>query len=405
MHSSQAGRQRERLTKRNVDALEPRAIRYVAWDSDIPGFGVEVLPTGRKAFRLIYRPKGSPRMRNMTLGRFGSITVEEARKLARIALGDVAAGRDPAAIHIEARRQGTLAEAFERWLIEHVAAKRKGGTRDAYRLLWDVHIKKALGHRPLAEVSRADVASLHRNLSGSPYSANRSIAVVRAFFNWAERQELRPANSNPARLIELYPEKPRVRLITPDELGRLGAALADEEAMDTRDLERHWAVAAIRLLLFTGARRSEIQNLLWEHVDIDAGTAQLPDSKTGRKTLYLSAPARDVLLSIRRLPNNPHVIPGRKPGAKLVGLPKIWERVRKRAGLDDLRMHDLRHGFASAAAMGGMSLPTIGRLLGHSQPSQTDRYAHFASSPLVDAADSVATTIAEHLNGGRIKRG
>jgi len=400
--ASARGAQRLRLTKQSVEDLRPADDRFVVWDVDIKGFHVEVLPSGKRSFRLTYRPPGSRRVRKMTLGVFGAITVDEARKLAKRNLGAVANGADPAKDRAAARQAATVGTAIEHWLTEHVEPRRKARTAATYKALWTGKAARALGSIPLAEVSRADIAALHRKYRATPYQANRLAAMLRAFFNWAERQELRPANSNPVRLIELYREEKRDRLLTSD--GRLGEALRKEEAEAeaSHDLARHWALAAIALILFTGARRGEILGLRWDEIDLDAGVARLPDSKTGKKTLHLGTPARAVLARVKRLPDNPYVICGRLRGAPLVGLPKIWERVRQRAGLPGLRLHDLRHAFASTAAMNGMSLPTIGRLLGHSQPAVTDRYAHFASSPLVDAADRVAEMIAKQLagNGG-----
>ncbi len=399
--ASARGAQRRRLTKQSVEDLRPATDRFVVWDVDIKGFHVEVLPSGKRSFRLTYRPPGSRRVRKMTLGVFGAITVDEARKLAKRNLGAVANGADPAKDRAAARQAATVGTAIEHWLKDHVEPRRKARTAATYRALWIGKAARALGTIPLAEVSRADITALHRKYRSTPYQANRLAAMLRAFFNWAERQELRPANCNPVRLIELYREEKRDRLLTAEELARLGDALRKEEAEaeDARDLQRHWALAAIALILFTGARRGEILGLRWAEIDIEAGVARLPDSKTGKKTLHLGAPARAVLARVKRLPDNPYVICGRLRGAPLVGLPKIWARVRRRAELPDLRLHDLRHAFASTAAMNGMSLPTIGRLLGHSQPAVTDRYAHFASSPLVDAADRVAEMIARQLRG------
>jgi integrase len=365
------------------------------WDTDLPAFGCEVLPSGAKSYRLAYRFGG--RARNLTLGRHGSITPDEARTLAKKALGSIAHGDDPAGERSAARRGITMNDAYEEWLVRHVEPKRKSATKLEYRRIYATSAAAALGKRMLADITRADVTALHRKLGDSRYTANRLVAVLRSFFNYCERQGMRPENSNPARLIERYRETSRERFLTADELARLGAALKESET-----LEWPWAIAAIRLLLFTGARRGEVLGLRWDEIELGAGVARLPDSKTGAKTMYLSGPARDVLAGIPRQSGNPFVICGRPAAgvaeSPLVGLPKIWDRVRKRAGLNDLRLHDLRHAFASSAAMGGESLLTVGKMLGHSQPSVTAKYAHYASAPLVQAADRIAETIAAQLN-------
>lgn len=381
-----------RINKSSVDDLQPAANRFVVWDDDLPAFGVEVQPSGAKSYKLMYRAAG--RLRKLTLGRHGAITAKEARDLAKKALGSVANGRDPANEKSEARRAQTIASAFEEWLDRHVDAKRKPKTRVEYHRLYRKHIKASLGSRSVKDVERADVTALHRKLSASPYVANRVVAVLRSFFSWCERQSLRPQHSNPASRIEVFRESRRERMITPDEFARLGEVLRSATAD-----EWPWAIAAIMLLLFTGARRGEVLGLRWSDVDLERGTARLSDSKTGAKTVYLSQAACAVLKNTPRQPDNPYVICGRLKGQPLIGLPRVWRRLRKRAGLADLRIHDLRHAFASSAAMGGMPLLTIGRLLGHSQPSVTDRYAHFASSPLVTAADTVAEAIRLQLDG------
>ena len=176
-----------------------------------------------------------------------------------------------------------------------------------------------------------------------------------------------------------------------DELAHLGEVLTEAEHTGT---ELPSAIAAIRLLLFSGCRRSEILTLQWEHVDFERQCLRLQESKTGAKTVYLSPPALEVLTGTERQEGNPYVIRGAKPGAHLVNLTKPWMRIRARAGLDDVRLHDLRHSFASVAVAGGLSLPLIGALLGHTQPQTTARYAHLAADPLRQATDLVGRRIA-----------
>ena len=211
------------------------------------------------------------------------------------------------------------------------------------------------------------------------------------FFNWTEKNGFRPDGSNPCRHVEKYKETKRERFLSEAELAQLGEALREAE---TDKSASPWVIAAIRLLTLTGARLSEVLTLRWDYVDFERATIRLPDSKTGAKTLYLNAPALEVLSGIPRLEDNPHVICGERKGAHLVNLQKPWRRIRQAAGLGDVRIHDLRHSFASVAAAGGMSLPLIGALLGHSQPATTARYAHLSSDPLRAASDAIAGRIA-----------
>jgi integrase len=259
------------------------------------------------------------------------------------------------------------------------------------------------------------------------------LALLSAMLGWAEKVGERPDNSNPCRHIERYPEKPVERFLTAAELARLGEALdsaahpwteagraawrihceqqaeavgmhpADLAACVTARMPRRcsaedWrAVAAFRLLLFTGARLREILTLRWEWVDFIQGTARLPDSKTGARNLYLPPGALAVLEGLPRMASNPHILPGDRPGKSFVGIQKPWQRVRALAGLPDLRIHDLRHTFASAAVAGGDSLFIVARILGHRQISTTERYAHLAPDPAKAVADRTAARLAQML--------
>jgi integrase len=222
------------------------------------------------------------------------------------------------------------------------------------------------------------------------------LALLSKFFNWAEKHGLRPDGSNPCRHVEKHRESRRERFLSEAELGRLGDALRKAKRDDRAT---PWAIAALRLLIFTGARLSEILTLKWGHVDAEHGLLTLPDSKTGKKTIPLNAPAREVLESVPRLEGNPFVICGERLGQHIVNLQKPWRRIRKAAGLHDVRIHDLRHSFASVGASSGQSLIVIGKMLGHSQPATTARYAHLADDPVKAASDAVGRRIASALEG------
>ena len=241
--------------------------------------------------------------------------------------------------------------------------KRKPRTAANYRWLLDHIILPAIGTKKIAELARADVAKLHYAHRATPYAANGGIKVLRTLCDWAEEHGFRPEGSNPARRIEKYKEHPRERFLSPRELQRLGRALDRAERCGAIT---PWAAGAVRLLIFTGARRNEVLEARWEWVNVERGTLSLPDLKTGGKTIHLNAPALNVLAGLPRLDGNPFIICGGKPGARLGDLEAPWRRVRKAALLEDVRLHDLRHSFASIAVAGGMSLPLIGGLLGHS---------------------------------------
>ena len=375
-----------------VKALEPGD---TVWDVNPVGFAVRC-QRAAKVYCLKYRFKG--RQRWLTIGKHGSPwTPDTARNEAEQFLGMVAAGSDPAVNRDDDKHALTMKDALASFMSEHVEKRRKVGTINEYSRLLDKIIIPALGRYRVKDVVNADVARLHSKLNKTPYQANRCVALLSKFFNWAERGALRPQFSNPCRHLEKFKEEKRERMLSAAELGRLGDALvayADKSP---------YAVAAIKLLVFTGARLNEILTLRWDCVDVEKGEARLLDSKTGAKTIHLPPPALEVLTQLPFVQDNPYVIGGHKVGSHLVNLSKPWRAIRANAGMDNLRIHDLRHAFASVAASSGMGLPIIGKMLGHSQPQTTARYAHLASDPVKEAAAKVAGTIeAAMLKGGNV---
>jgi len=378
----------QRLTKRIVDAALPSQKDLYVWDSSLTGFGLKVTPTGRKVYLIQYRI--GKRTRRVTLGVHGSITTEEARQKAKVQLGGVAAGIDPAAERDKAKSEFSIEDVFNHFEASHVKVHLKPETVKDYRRVFEQHIFPRFKHISVRNISKQDILRLHHDMRMTPYRANRTRAKMSKFFNWCEEYGYRKEFTNPTRFVKKYKERPRHRYLSTEEQERLGKAL--NQAEETQ-LASSYAVNAIRLLSLTGARLREITHLKWEYVNFERGTLELPDSKTGRKTIYLSAAAKDIIAQIPRQADNPYVICGIVQGGPLINLQKPWSRIRKIADLEDVRMHDLRHTFASVAAMGGMSLPMIGALLGHSQPQTTARYAHFAANPLLEAAEKIGQKI------------
>jgi integrase len=385
------GNRTRHITKRVVDTLQPGGL---VWDSDVSGFGVR---RQRAAKVYVLKTRVGGRQRWFTIGRHGSPwTPERARNEARRLLGEIADRKDPAAIRESDKRNPTVADLAVMFLREHVATKRKATTAANYRDQLDRLILPKLGHCRVVDVSRSDIARLHHSLKDTPYQGNRVLALLSVLFSWAERNGYRPDGTNPCRHVEKYPERSRERFLSTDELARLGNALREAE----RDGEPPSAVAALRLLALTGARKNEILTLKWNNVDFENNCLRLPETKTGAKVIPLGAPAVQLLSSLPCLEGNPHVIPGERTGHHFVGLQKVWARIRARAGLDDLRIHDLRHAFASVGAAAGDSLLVIGALLGHHDQATTQRYAHLSNDPLHAAADRIAGHIASVMKGG-----
>lgn len=410
-----------KLTKRSVDAALPTAARYVVWDSDLKGFGLRIEPTGSKSYLVRYRAgqggRAAPK-RFLNIGRHGTLTPDEARRKAKEVLGAVARGEDPAGDRTQSRAALTVATIAEAFLAEHMRTKRKPSTLANYRRAFDLHILPSLGRKRGEEVTRADVARLHHNMQSRPSMANYANAVLSSMYAWAAKRRLVPEEFNPAAKVEKYRENQRERYLSVDELERLGLAIRKAEtegvpwqpnvARNMKHAPRpenrrvrispHTA-AALRLLLFTGARLREILHLRWEHVDVARGLLLLPDSKTGKKTIVLGAPALQVLANIPRV--GALVIAGESAGQinekPRSDLKRPWALVAKEASLDGVRLHDLRHSFASVGAGSGLGLPIIGKLLGHSQASTTQRYAHLDADPLRRAADEIGGWIAHAM--------
>lgn len=276
---------------------------------------------------------------------------------------------------------------------EYVPAHCKESTAAEYKRSVDIFIAPEIGARKVTVVQRTDIAELHHGLRKTPYQANRTLGVLSIMFTQAEVWNMRPEGSNPCRGVKRFKEDRRERFLSADELKKLGKALSEEEH------EAPSAAACIRLLILTGCRLSEIQKLQWEHINLDGKMIHLPDSKTGKKTIYLRQAAIDQLKQIARIEDNPYVITGQVEGQYLTGMQKPWRRIRKAAGLDDVRIHDLRHTFASNGVALGQGLPIIGKLLGHTQTQTTARYAHLAADPFLAAADKIAASLAYALSG------
>jgi integrase len=394
-----------RLTKRIVDALAPSPAGAVyAWDDQLSGFGVKVLPSGSRRYIVKYRIGSGGRQapqRWLTLGAHGAITCDQARDMAQQALAAVARGEDPQGDRLAGRQAPTVADLWARYEGEQLPLKKASTAKDDRRR-WREIVEPQLGRMPVTAVSRADIDRLHKRLRETRYNANRVLSLLLRLFNVAEAWGWRAQGTNPCHHVERFKEESRERYLNADELVRLGTAL--DELISEESL---WpeAAAAIRLLLLTGARLNEILTARWEWVDADRRTIELPDSKTGKKTIFLSTAAVQVLNELkrqRRDPESPFLLPGRSKGKPLNNLAKSWRRVCERAEIRGARLHDLRHTAASVAVARGGSLPIIGRLLGHRNPQTTQRYAHVDVDPALAIADEIGDAIggALGIDGG-----
>ncbi len=402
-----------KLTKTIVDTKEPQARDVWVWDTLMPGFGLRVKPSGIKAYLVQYRDQDR-RTRRVTIGRHGVLTTEQARDQARQLLAAVARGENPAETRAAAGEEPTVKDLAARYLAEHAKPKKKPkSVTDDKQKIKD-YIGPKLGSRKVASVTREDIGRLHHQLRDKPIQANRTVALLSKMFNLAEVWGMRPPGTNPCRSVTKYREKKRERYLSTEELRRLGEAIRASEGTEP------WsALLALRLLLLTGMRSGEVLTLRWEHVDLEHGLLLLPDSKTGQKTVALGPPAVKLLAEAPRKKGNPWVCPATLGGdGHLHDLKGPWTRIKAavdkqqdkeqakgtlkpedRVDVSNVRIHDVRHSFASVGAGAGLSLPLIGALLGHTQAATTQRYAHLANDPLRQAAGIVAGHIAAVLDG------
>lgn len=381
------------------------------WDDSVRGFGVrkqKSLPV----YVLKYRFKR--RQRFVTIGPHGSPwTPEEARSEARRLLGLLASKekpRDPADERDRGRSEATFAVLADQYLVDFAEPRKKPRSVAEDRRNLRSHILPVIGHMRHSDVTRPILIRLHARMRDQPVAANRCLALISKIFTTAERLGHREIGSNPCRGIERYREQPRDRYLNDEELARLGKALdAASSSLQAqhpgstsgrrKDSEDWRAIACIKLLLFTRARLSEILGLKWSWINWDRGAATLPDSKTGPRELVLPVQALALLQSLRdkvrsQFPESDFVLPGARGNAHFVGIQKPWQRIREAASLNDVRLHDLRHAFASTAVSSGDSLYIVGNLLGHRNATTTQRYAHLSINPMRDVADRTAGKLA-----------
>lgn len=396
----------KKLTKASIDALirSHSGPRKEYWDTEIKGFGLRV--TERKAVYIFgYRPGGGrgASQKKITFGSVGEFTPSEARERARRIAAEVASGGDPAAAIADRRAAPTVAELMDRYLSDHAEAHKKASSLKADRIHIRNAILPALGQRKVADIGPADIEKLHKSKRETPIAANRVLALLSKAFNLAERWNYRERYSNPCIDVKKFKENKRERMMQPDEIGRFAHALGLAERGQLPNARgglrsiSPYAVWAIRLIYFTGARKDEILGLRWDHVNLERAQLELPDSKTGAKIVLLNPAALEVLGQIERVDGNPHVIVGAKPGAHMVNIKDAWAAICEAGNLIDLRIHDLRHNFGAHAVSNGVSTPMLGSLLGHKQLSTTQRYSHFQNDPARAANELIGQKLAEAL--------
>lgn len=403
-----------KLTKSLVDRAAPIGKDHILWDVSPKGFGLKITASGTKVFVIQYRLAGgrTGRTRRLTIGKYGSPwTVETARKEAVRLLAEVARGLDPAGQKKQFAEIPTVSALCDQYLKDGV------GTKKASTLATDVgrierHIKPLLGRKKVTEVTRNDIVKFQTDIAngktsidvktgvrgraivrGGKGTAARTVGLLGGIFSFAIGSGL--IRDNPVRGVKRYKDKRNHRFLTEADIAKIGEALTFYEEQEKNGN----AIAIIRLLLFTGARRGEIEKLRWQEVDLEARCLRLEDSKTGQKILPLSIGACDLLRKHEERfgGNSLFVFASAKYDGHYSGTPKFWKHVRSYAGFPELRIHDLRHSFASLGLSQGRSLAILGALLGHRDQSTTLRYAHLSEDPVRSATEEIGDAIVRAL--------
>jgi integrase len=379
------------LTKAVVErAKVPASGQRFIRDDSIKGFALRVIATGARSFVWEGRIKG--RMRRVTLGKFPDLRVALAREKAMAMRGRIAQGDDPATEAQEARHGATFEELSELYLERHARPHKRSASRDEYIL--KRYVPEGWNKRRPSDIGRADIAKLHARIGEEHghYAANRTLALLRTMFNLARTWELLKGD-NPAQGIKAYREEKRQRFLSPEELEQVNAALAEEP-------DWRWR-AYFPLALMLGTRKSELLAMRWQDVDLNQRTWRIPETKAGNSHLLpLPSPAAAILETLPSCGQSEWVFPSDDSKAGHIVEPaKAWQRIRRRAGITDVRIHDLRHTLASWLVAQGFNLPLIGRALNHTQVSTTNRYAHLALDPVRAALEQTAVLMTAYPRG------
>ncbi len=405
-----------KISKQTVNTALPQSKRYTIFDTEVRGFGLRIFPSGKKSWVFEYRAGAGGRgvhKKRVTFGTSTDFTPNQARKHAELLRLKTRTGEDPQAEKLKSRAAPTLSEVAKIFLEEQVRPKLATKTLAQYEFILNRIVLPKLGNIKAKDVSRAEITKLQLAWSKKPYQANRMCAVLSSMYGFASKYGLVPEKFNPAHGIVRFKETASQRYLSGDELQKLGMAIREAETtglpmeIDSTKKSKHirktktttvydeHVIAAFRLLLFTGARLREILDLKWEYVDLEKGVLFLPKSKTGQKIIILNTAAIDILAKLTRI--GIYVIASNSAGMidekPRTDLKKPWAKLKKHSGLENVRLHDLRHSFGATGASEGLGLPIIGKLMGHSQPATTQRYAHLADAPLRSASNAIGDHI------------
>jgi integrase len=385
-----------KLTNQTVEALVPDGRDRVIVDDVLPGFVLRVRKSGAKLYAVQYRRNG--RLHRLTLGSASVLSADKARRRAKSLLGRVADGEDVAAIRRGNRGGPTMGVLFEDYCKSRTGAEKwHGRTELQYRCNWKLHLAPRLASVQVENVNELDVDAIARACGDHKGAAASALRLLRALLNFAEKKKrLRPRGSNPVDGSELYRSPRRRVTLSADDYARLGAALDRAEAGGKVS---PWIALALRLIAMTGARKMEIVGARWAWYKRSEGILDLPESKTGPRVLVLPAVARRLLDATPRMVGNPYIIAGHKKGGRGGVLDRRFYVIREQAGLPTLRVHDLRHAWASRASELNIAYSLVAAALGHRLKGQTGEYIHVQTSALRDPVDKVGAWIIAAMAG------
>ena len=370
-----------KLTNKKVDQLTVEIKSYIAWDSEVKGFGVRVNLNNKKTFIVKYRV-GSGRaakVRKPVIGTYGVMKVEEARIIARKLIIEAFEGNDPKEID---KTNITIKEFCNIYLQQHAEIKKKQSSVIEDKRMMKLHILPSFGNICIKDINSVMITKHHQSMYKTPHGANRLLSLISKMMNLAEKWNYRQLYSNPCRHIDRYKEKGREVYLTMDQIEKIGLVIKDLEKTESL-----YILSAIKILLFTGRRTGEILTLKWDYIDFKNFRMNLPDTKTGKKSFRFSPTVHQILSS---LPDKEGYVFKSIIGNKRVTTVRhIWRKICKLAGIENVRVHDLRHTYASLAVQSGYSLPIISKMLGHADIKTTQRYAHLHDDPVNQAVDKL----------------
>ena len=408
-----------KITKRCVDALmPPEGGEVLLWDTETKGFGVRIRPSGVKTYVFQYRMHGgrSGLLQKYTIGKHGSLTPDQAREIAENLSRQVKAGINPSNERTKDRQSMTVSELCDLYMKEGCSTKKDSTIATDHGRV-ERHIRPLLGRYKVKDVTRADVQKFMFDIAtgktacnvktklrgraivdGGKGTAARTVGFLGGIFSFAVERSI--CETNPVRGVKRYKDRKMERFLSEQEVARLAATLTKFEKQESISF---LCSKVIQLLLLTGCRKGEILSLKWKYIDFERSLLRLPDSKTGEKVVPLGASAIKLFNDVPRVAY--WVFPASSGDAYMIGLPRFWASIRKEADLNDVRLHDLRHSFASFGASAGDSLLVIGKLLGHKDSKTTSRYAHLSDDPLKSAADRISNIIALAMKSGGAGKG